>query len=214
MQPQPRAGLPPETHGSPWPEERRQAAASSARLDLDDKWNGSPDVASFDLCCAKRKHCFQGFVCHPIHELDLFFLNFLPPYLQRSNVGECMRIEQGVSSRSQICPEGGAMGRLLPVRKPNPLAADDVHERVSHGTKAAAQIARELVSAELGGRLQNPVVRPTVVFVQQLSVISSHGGGGSQTLPSAELYVAGSLRCSRRASPDDVILTMQCPCTC
>ena len=89
-----------------------------------------------------------------------------------------MRIEQGVSSRSQICQEGGDMGRrLLPVRKPNPLAADDVHERVSHGTKAAAQIARELVSAELGGRLQNPVVRPTVVLVEQLNVIFSHGGG-------------------------------------
>ena len=121
----------------------------------------------FDLCCAKRKHCFPGFVCHPIHELDLFFLNFLPPYLQRSNVGECMRIEQGVSSRSQICQEGGAMGRrLLSVRKPNPLAADDVHERVSHGTKGAAQIARELLSAECANRLQNPVVRPAVELVK------------------------------------------------
>ena len=31
------------------------------------------------------------------------------------------------------------MGRLLPIRKPTALAADDVHERVSHGTKAAAR---------------------------------------------------------------------------
>jgi hypothetical protein len=52
-----------------------------------------------------------------------------------------------------------------------------VHERVSHGTKAAAEIARELLSAERGGGFQNPVVRPTVVFVEELNVISSHGGG-------------------------------------
>jgi hypothetical protein len=31
-----------------------------------------------DLCRAKRKHCFQGFTCHPIHELGLFFLDFQP----------------------------------------------------------------------------------------------------------------------------------------
>ena len=37
--------LPPEPHGSPWPEARRQAAASSVRLDLDGKWNGWQDVA-------------------------------------------------------------------------------------------------------------------------------------------------------------------------
>jgi len=70
------------------------------------------------------------------------------------------------------------MFHLLPVRKPDPLTADDVDERVSHGTKAAAQIARELLSAELGDRLQNPVVRPAVVFVEQLNVIFGHGGSG------------------------------------
>src|SRR5260370_41461278 len=70
------------------------------------------------------------------------------------------------------------MGRLLPIREPNPLAADDMHERVSHGTKATAQIARELLSTERADRLQDPVVRPAVVFVEQLNVIFSHGGGG------------------------------------
>jgi hypothetical protein len=69
------------------------------------------------------------------------------------------------------------MGRLLPIRKPTPLAADNVHERVSHGTKPAAQIARELLNAERGDRLQNSVVRPPVVFVEQLNVIFSHGDG-------------------------------------
>ena len=43
---QSRAALPPETHGSPWPQAWPRAAASSVRLDLDDKWNGLPDVAS------------------------------------------------------------------------------------------------------------------------------------------------------------------------
>ena len=35
-------------------------------------------VHQSDLCCAKRKHCFQRFVGHAIHELNLFFLNFRP----------------------------------------------------------------------------------------------------------------------------------------
>src|SRR5437660_11965518 len=69
------------------------------------------------------------------------------------------------------------MGRLLPIRKPTPLAADNVHERVSHGTKPAAQIARELLNAERGDRLQNSVVRPPVVVVEQLNVIFGHGDG-------------------------------------
>src|SRR5258708_36443380 len=46
VQPQTRPGLPPETHGSPSPEARRQAAASSVRFYLDGKWNGSRHVAS------------------------------------------------------------------------------------------------------------------------------------------------------------------------
>jgi hypothetical protein len=67
------------------------------------------------------------------------------------------------------------MARLPPIRKPNPLAADDVHERISDGTKAAAQISHELLIAERGGGLQNPVIGPAVVFVEQLNVIFSHG---------------------------------------
>src|SRR5712692_3891097 len=89
------------------------------------------------------------------------------------------------------------MGRLLPIRKPTPLAADDVHQRVSHGTKAAAQIARELLGAERGNRLQNPVVRPAVVFVEQLNVIFSHGGGWL-TLSSGKSYLAPGVRQNRR----------------
>ena len=37
------------------------------------------EVRQSDLCRAKGKHFFQGFVCHPIHELGLFFLDFHPP---------------------------------------------------------------------------------------------------------------------------------------
>src|SRR2546422_6163617 len=96
------------------------------------------------------------------------------------------------------------MGRLLPISKPTPLAADDVHERVSHGTKAAAQIARELLIAQPGDRLQNPVVRPAVVFVEQLNVILIHAGG---RLPhsSGESYLA-----SRRPAKPEFLLSDFC----
>src|SRR5712692_7089496 len=89
------------------------------------------------------------------------------------------------------------MGRLLPIRKPTPLAADDVHQRVSHRTKAAAQITRKLLSAERGDRLQNPVVRPAVVFVEQLNVIFSHGGGWL-TLSFGYSYLAPRVRQTQR----------------
>ena len=57
-----------------------------------------------------------------------------------------------------------------------------MQKRVSHGTEAAPQIARELLSGEHGDRLQDPVVGPAVVFVEQLNVIFSHGGGRWPTL--------------------------------
>ncbi len=38
----------------------------------------------------------------------------------------------------------------------HPAAADDVHERASHGAKAAAQIKREPLSAEHRDSLQKP----------------------------------------------------------
>jgi hypothetical protein len=132
-------------------------------------------VRQTDVRRAKRNQFLQGFNCQTTHELCLFFLNFRPLQLHRSNVGECIRIEQRVSSGSQICQDRGAIGRFLPICKPTPFAGDDVQERVSHGTKAAAQIPRELLVAERGSRLQNPVVRPAVLFVQQLNVISMHG---------------------------------------
>ena len=67
------------------------------------------------------------------------------------------------------------MGRRLPVGKPTPFAADDVHESISYRTKASTQITSELLGPESRDRLQNPVVGPTVVRVEQLNVILSHG---------------------------------------
>ena len=52
------------------------------------------------------------------------------------------------------------MRRRPPIRKPNPLATDDVYERVSHGTETSAQITGERLTAERGRRLQDPVVCP------------------------------------------------------
>jgi len=67
------------------------------------------------------------------------------------------------------------MGRPLPNLKPTPLTPDQVHERVAHGTEAAAEIPRELFRSEHRGRTQNSVVRPAVIFEQQPNVIFRHG---------------------------------------
>jgi len=56
------------------------------------------------------------------------------------------------------------MGRRLPIGKPTPFAADDMHERISYRTKASTQITSELLGPESRNRLQNPVVCPTVVL--------------------------------------------------
>jgi len=65
-------------------------------------------------------------------------------------------------------------GGSFQIRKPDPLASDNVDERIPHGTKATTQIVRELLRAERRGGLQNPVVRPAVVFVEQLNIIFCH----------------------------------------
>ena len=69
------------------------------------------------------------------------------------------------------------MRRRPPISKPNPLATDDVYERVSHGTETSAQIACERLGAERGSCLQDPVVSPAVVFIEKLNVLSGHGDG-------------------------------------
>jgi hypothetical protein len=148
-------------------------------------------VRQADLRCAKRKHSRQGFVGHAIHELALFLFNFHPLCLHRRDIGKCLRMEQRVPSCSQIRDEGRAGGRLLPIRQPAPLPTNDVHQRISHRSKAAAQIARKLLIAECADYFQNPVVRPPVVFVQQLNVILIHIGRPP------DLCVAGILPCPR-----------------
>ena len=105
-------------------------------------------VRQTDLGCAQRQHFPQRFICQAIHEFDPFFFNLRPRSLHCSGIGKCLGMEPGFPSLSQVCDEGGARVRLLPIRKPAPLSTDDVHERVSHGTEAPAQIARELLSAE------------------------------------------------------------------
>jgi len=140
---------------------------------------------------ANRKHFCQGRFGQAIHELGLLFLDFCPLQPNRSDVRKCVRMEKVVEPRPQIRQQSSGMRRLPPVGKPAPLAAQDMHERVSYGAKAAAQVPRELLNAQGAGRFENPIVRPAVVFEQQLNVISIHispqrrGGNGRRnvTLP-------------------------------
>jgi len=79
-------------------------------------------------------------------------------------------------SRPQICHEGGAGRWFIENREPAPLAADDVHERVSDRTEAATQVVRELLNGERGDRLQDFVVRPSIVFEEQMNIVFGHFG--------------------------------------
>jgi hypothetical protein len=62
-----------------------------------------------------------------------------------------------------------------------------VHKGVAHGTKAAAKIARELLSAKPGRGMQNSVVGPAVVLVEPPNVVGSHSG--RQQVPSIALEI-------------------------
>ncbi len=61
----------------------------------------------------------------------------LPTFTAPQRRWEMPPVRKGVPSCSQISQECGTRGRLLPIRKPNPCASDDVQKRVSHGTEAA-----------------------------------------------------------------------------
>jgi len=58
------------------------------------------------------------------------------------------------------------------------FASNDVNERVAHGTKAAAKIARELLNAQPGRGLQNSVIGSAVVLVEQPNIVDRHDGRG------------------------------------
>src|SRR5579872_6467454 len=109
-----------------------------------------------------------------LHELGLFLLDLRPLQKHLGDVGECVWVEQGVPSGGQVGQFGWTMGRRAPICKPNPLAADYVYQRVSHGTETSSQIAGERLGAERGRSLQDPVGCPAVTFVQKLNVLSGH----------------------------------------
>src|ERR1700694_4357932 len=66
------------------------------------------------------------------------------------------------------------MGWASPISEPNPIAAQDVQERVSHAMKAAAHSGGKLLMAERSGGLQHSGVRPTLVHLKKPNVIPSH----------------------------------------
>ena len=49
----------------------------------------------------KGEHFCQAFIGHPIYESGLLQLDFYPLRLESINVGERLRTEEGVASRSQ-----------------------------------------------------------------------------------------------------------------
>ena len=59
-------------------------------------------VRQTELCCAKREHFFQRFLCHGIYELRLLFLDFRPLQPYRCEVRKCVRTEEGIVSIPQI----------------------------------------------------------------------------------------------------------------
>src|SRR5215472_8022796 len=87
---------------------------------------------------AKGKRFCQGLFGQAIHELGLLSFDFCPFQPNRSDARKCVRMEKVVAPRPQIRQESSGMRRLPPVGKPAPLAAQDMHERVSYGAKAAA----------------------------------------------------------------------------
>lgn len=127
------------------------------------EWFARCRIKCINLPCVARNGSisFQEFICQAVHKLGLFVFDFGPLYLHRSEVGECVRIAQEVAAPSQVRQQSGVGRRLLPIPKPNPFAADDVQKRVSHGMKAAAESARELLSAKPGRGLQNSVYWPS-----------------------------------------------------
>src|SRR5215469_3679238 len=107
-----------------------------------------------------------SFLCHRIHELSLFFLDFSPFPTDSGDVGKCAQPEKWVIFIPQILQKSSAVGRGFPICEPTPLATDNVHQGISHRNKAATQVACELLRTERRSCLQNPAVGPPIVFVQ------------------------------------------------
>jgi hypothetical protein len=62
-----------------WPPVGHLAAASSARLGPDGRWNGYEmlnQVSQADFCGANRKHFFWGFVGEAVQEIDWFAFDY------------------------------------------------------------------------------------------------------------------------------------------
>jgi len=127
-----------------------------------------------ELCPANRKHSPQGFLCHGINEFRLFFLDFHPLLVHRRKVGKRVGAEKDIVTIPQVRQQYSAGEPFVPIRNPTPLAPNDVHQGVAHGMKAAPEITGKPLTAQRGNRLQNRVVRPAVVFEEELNIVLSH----------------------------------------
>jgi hypothetical protein len=54
------------------------------------------------------------------------------------------------------------------------MAGAHMEQPVSHRRKAAAEVAGELIGSERPDQIQNPRVRPSVIFKKQSNVFSCH----------------------------------------
>src|SRR5215472_12265486 len=134
-------------------------------------------VRQTELGGAKGEQVLQRFVGHSVDERLLLFFDFSPLLAHGEEVGKLAGIEKSVVSIPQIRQQAWGSRREFPIGEPAPFAADDVQQGISYRAKAAAKVAGELLGAERGNRLQNTVIGPAVVLVEQLNVVLGHERG-------------------------------------
>ena len=87
------------------------------------------------LASRTRKSSSQSFLCHRIHELSLFFLDFSPFPTDSGDGRECAQPEKWAIFIPQILQKSSAVGRGFPICESIPLATDNVHQSIRTETK-------------------------------------------------------------------------------
>jgi hypothetical protein len=123
-----------------------------------------------DQCCAKRKHLPQGFVVTRFKNSACS--------LSTSAHFNCSAATLGnASGLNRTSPRFLKSAKKAELWAGSFQYANQIHSPLIMCTsvsrterKLTPKVARELLSAEIGCHLQNPVVRPAIVFLEQLNV--------------------------------------------